>query len=181
MERNRSHFVPEAEEQLLLKSNLTVLWWPDHSSTQIIQNFAQENTPQRKVPLTSTSSLLRHFHIVFLIYHIFNVTQGPTLKINLFYVFTINHALCQVLCIDRYMAKGATCMVHNSFFWERREENFVFVETASNVRDQDFSSFMRICTTEFINFCFWGWQISGEYVYDGISRWSLKVQGSLLT
>lgn len=35
---------------------------------------------------------------------------------------------------------------------ERREENVVFVETASNVRAQGFSTFVRICTTEFIVF-----------------------------
>lgn len=35
---------------------------------------------------------------------------------------------------------------------ERREGNFVFVETASGIRAQGFSSFMRICTTEFIVF-----------------------------
>lgn len=105
--------------------------------------FAQENTSQRKVPLTSTSLLLTHFHIVFLIYHIFNVTQGPTLKINLFYVFTINHALCHMLYIDIIVSS------------EREgKKNFVFVETASDVRGQGFSGFVRICTTEFIDFCF---------------------------
>lgn len=45
---------------------------------------------------------------------------------------------------------------------ERREENFVFVETADAVRAQGFSSSVRIRTTEFI--VFEVGRFLGEYV-----------------